>query len=428
MTIKYTEEDRCRFCHSELSRVVLDLGELHPSNFISKDSNGSTKVPLTVVECDECGLVQLKHTVDRDELYRQYWYQSGLNKSMVDSLENVVHEAECYLNDMSCGTLDGMVVVDIGANDGTMLRMFPEGVYTVGFDPAKNLREIAEGNCDVFVNDFFTADAYNSIKLGMPKAKVVTAIAMFYDLGDITPFIKDVESIMADDGVFIVQFTDLATTLKINAVDNICHEHLEYFTLDMMSYILSTVGLKLVNVSYNDVNGGSIRATYAKEDCYFYDDAHDNRDTVIKALWDEREFLKTDSLEKLGERLYDIQTELLHRINYHKEMGDTVAVMGASTKGNTLLQYFGIDSHYIDHAAEINPEKFGLKTIGTNIPIIPEEESLKRNPACYLVLPWHFIDGFVKNNMEYLKGGGEFLIPLPQPKTYSYSDRSIHID
>ena len=403
--INYVKETSCRFCEGELSSSILSLGKLYPSNFFIEEPDPEDKIPLSLVECKECGLVQLEHTVDRDELYHQYWYRSGLNDSMVRDLKDVVNHAETFLE-------VGEVVVDIGMNDGTMLSLYEKNVYKVGYDPAKNLKKFAEKHCDLFINDYFTDAPF--IESGVEKAKVVTAIAMFYDLESIQDFMQSVVSILREDGVFIIQFTDLTTTLKINAFDNLVFEHLEYYTLLMLDKIAREFGLELIDVSYNMVNGGSLRVTLSRYGQYLPTmDIH-------KYLFEEYEYLQTDNVYMLAERIEKYKNILLSFIS-----DKDVALMSASTKGNTLLQFFGIDSTMISHAAEINEEKFGLKTAGTNIPIISEEESLKNPPDYYLILAWHFLDNFISKHMEYLVSGVSFIVPLPIPKRIFFNGEEV---
>ena len=402
---KYTECTSCRFCHSTKLKNAIDLGEVYPSDFV-KDRPKMDKVPLILVECSNCGLIQLKHTVERDELYRQYWYRSSLNNSMVKDLQEIVDEVENVLQ-------DGDVVVDIGCNDGIMLSLYKKKVFKVGYDPAENLGNSLD-SCDVFVNNYFTADSY-----AFPKAKVVTAIAMFYDLPDILPFVRDVESILDSRGLFVLQLTDLKTTIEINAIDNIVHEHLEYYTLSILNYIFKAVGMQIIGVSYNKVNGGSIRVTCSKVGAYPINP------NVDEALVAEDLFFESESLDTLMGRISKYKNILFSFLSAEFLSGKNIAVMSASTKGNTLLQFFGIDKSIICHAAEINKDKFGLKTVGTDIPIISEKESLARKPDYYLVLAWHFIDNFIGKHTEYLKSGGKFVVPLPVPAVYSYKNGRV---
>jgi len=341
--------------------------------------------------------VQLRHTVNQDKLYKQYWYRSSLNKSMVESLRDVVINIEKRIR-LSLGD----VVMDIGCNDGVLFDQYTNNhmLVKIGVDPAKNLAEEAEKRCDYFFNDYFSS------KLNLPRAKVITSIAMFYDLDNPHTFVEDIKDCLLPDGLWIIQMTDLLSMFRINAFDNICHEHLEYYSLRVLINLLYSHGFEIFDVEYNNVNGGSIRLYVAQSPSVF------RRRDVLGALVKEQEYMNLfdDPFVAFRQRVEKIKIAI---VNFIRDKD--VAVMGASTKGNTLLQYFGIDDSLISHAAEINPEKFGKRTIGTNIPIIDEKESLKIRPDYYLVLPWHFIRNFIDKNQEYLDTGGKFLVPMPKP-------------
>lgn len=406
----WKERNNCRLCGGAFEEV-LDLGLTYPSEFVDEQAE-QVKVPLTLVKCVDCDLVQLKHTVNQDKLYRQYWYRSSLNNSMVTALQNIVTEIELYQK-----LKPGDVLVDIGCNDGILFSLYSnrEARVMVGFDPAKNLASEAKTRCDYFFNDYFTAAGYDELEL--PKASVVTSIAMFYDLEDPHSFIEDVASILADDGMWVIQMTDLVSMLEINAFDNISHEHLEYYSLTVLDSLLLEHRLEISHVEFNQVNGGSIRV-YVHKECALPSWQY------ICALEAEENFFDSsnDPFKEFKERTEDIKRIVVGCIVDEVANGKTVAVMGASTKGNTLLQYFGLDDSLISHAAEINKEKFGKRTIGTNIPIIDEQYSLALHPDYYLILPWHFIDNFIERNMNYLKKGGKFIVPMPTPVVYYYSE------
>jgi len=390
------EHNTCRICGGSLE-TVLDLGDLYPSNFVSDTYHGE-KYPLCLCVC-ECGLVQLKEAVPLDMMYRQYWYKSALNKSMIEALEDVVHDVNSKV------TLNkGDVVVDIGCNDGTMLSFFDEGIVKIGFDPAYNLKEEAEKLCDVFINDYFSST------YPIEKAKVVTSIAMFYDLEDPMEFIDDIKTIMADDGVWVIQFTDLVSMLKINAFDNICHEHLEYYSLSVLCGMMRQKGLQIFDVSFNEVNGGSIRAFVSYAGMYTVND------NVERALQEEVEYMALfeNPFEAFANRVEIIKKKVTGFID-----DKDIFVFGASTKGNTLLQYFGLDNTKIKAAAEVNEDKFGLRTVGTNIPIVSEVELLKQHPEYFLILPWHFSATIAVKHSPYLESGGSFISPMPEPCVFT---------
>jgi len=407
--MNHVERNTCRIDGGPLEEV-LDFGSIYPSNFVDKN-NSSVKVPLVLSKGTTSNLVQLKHTMDRDVLYRNYWYRSDLNSSMVDSLKDVVQNIY-----RRTSIFDFDIVVDIGANDGTMLSMFEKGI-TVGFDPANNLTDVAKERTTHFINDYFSKEKYTLSE----KAKVITSIAMFYDLEDPNTFIQDVRSILALNGFWVIQLTDLMSMFKVNAFDNIVHEHLEYYSLEVLNDLMERNGLHIFDVSYNRVNGGSIRVyvghagfrlTYGR---------------MTRALEHEQKYMTSfdDPWSAFTERVERIKETTMNFIYDQTNTGKMIYGMGASTKGNTLLQYFDLTHNEIPLIAEVNKDKFGLKTIGTNIPIIPEVVALGTSPDYFLVLPWHFIDNFVERNKSYLEAGGKFIVPCPEPAIISKDGKEL---
>ena len=401
--MNYIERDTCRMDGSKLE-TVLDFGSIYPSNFVNKD-NSKVRVPLELCRGTTSNLIQLRHTMDRDILYRNYWYRSDLNSSMVESLRDIVTKVQHKIK-LFAG-FAGDVVVDIGANDGTMLSMFPKDNITVGFDPANNLKDIASTRCSYFINDYFTADKYPLKK----KAKIVTSIAMFYDLEDPNVFVKDVKKILADSGIWVIQLTDLLSMMKVNAFDTIVHEHLEYYSLEVLCELMRMNDMHVFDVSYNRVNGGSIRAYVGHAGFRI------TKRSVTKAFQKEREYMSSfeNPWNSFSNRVENIKETMMNFIHDEVGKGKIIYGMGASTKGNTLLQYFGLTPNEIIKIAEVNKDKYGLSTVGTGIPIVSEVSAVKEQPDYFLVLPWHFIDNFVGKNQEYLEKGGKFIVPCPQP-------------
>ena len=394
------EHQHCRTCPGKLQSII-DLGRIYPSEFVEGETHQSPQ-PLVLCTCDRCGLVQLKHTIQPDCVYRQYWYRSSLNPAMVVALQEIVDGIE---KRASISNRD--VVVDIGANDGTLLSLYSNQPVKVGFDPALNLAPLAEKHCSIFVNDYFDFDKYPL----QQRARAVSSIAMFYDLEDPLRFIADVKKILARDGIWVIQLTDLMSMLKTNAFDNLCMEHLEYYSLRVLTALLSKHELEIFDLEFNQVNGGSTR-------CYVgHRSAHPIQKLVQEALQAEEEYFNsfTDPFLSFYDRIQAIRELLTTFVKAEAAAGKTIFVLGASTKGNTLLQYFKLGHPLLQCAAEINPEKLGKKTVGTNIPIISEAEAFAAHPDYFLVLPWHFIKGFVQAHQSYLDKGGAFIVPMPEP-------------
>ena len=404
----YHEIEKCRVCGCKKLRDIMSLGIQHIINFPDSESTDKgIRAPLDLVICDNssCSLVQLRHTVNPELMYREYWYRSGVNKTMRDALLNITSSAQ------KCVKLGrGDIAVDIGANDGTLLRSYNiEGLLTVGFEPASNLIKFTQEGTYKVINDFFNAPSFRE-HFNNSQAKVITSIAMFYDLEDPNKFVSDIKSILEQDGVWINQMNYLGTMLEYNAFDNISHEHLEYYSLSSLQYLLNRHNLEVFDVELNDLNGGSIRA-------YITHKGTQKISSKVAELQETENHLNSlKSYELFVTRITNIRDSLLNFVDTEIAKGKSIYVYGASTRGSTLLQYFNLDSKRISAAAERNPVKWGKKMIGTNIPIISEEDARNANPDYFLVLPWAFINEFKLREKNFLENGGKFIVPLPDFK------------
>ena len=384
---------------------ILNLGDLSISNFIDSADGEQQKAPLELILCRRCGLLQLRHTVYPFLLYRNYWYKSGINKTMREALKDIAMMAEDYYP-----LSRGDIVIDVGCNDGTLLRSYrTDGLNTVGFEPAQNLVKEAEVGTTQIINDFFGRPYIEQFK---GQAKVITSIAMFYDLDDPNAFVRDVKDTLAQDGIWIIQMAYLSSMLEKNAFDNICHEHLEYYSLLSLRYLLNRHGFEIFSVELNDVNGGSFRVYVRHKSS-----KSGNLDGSVDELVKKEVALRLDRKEIYEEfhwRILEIRTKVRSFIEAEHMAGKKIYVYGASTKGNTLLQYFNLGYGLITAAVDRNPEKWGKKTVGTQIPIISEEQARREKPDYFLVLPWHFLKEFTDRERDFLTSGGKFIVPLPQ--------------
>jgi SAM-dependent methyltransferase len=402
-----TTRKNCRVCGSTNLKPVLSLGIPYVSNFIDSPDQEKYAAPLELVLCNKCGLLQLKHTVPGEILYRKYWYKSGINQTMRTALADITDKAE-KLVELSLGD----IVVDIGCNDGTLLRSYKSnGIILLGFEPATNLVKEAKIGTTMIINDFFNYQAFEKM-FGSEKAKIVTAIAMFYDLEDPNKFVRDVVKILDDDGILIIQMNYLLSMLQGNTFDNICHEHLEYYSLETLEYLLNMHDLRVFNVELNDLNGGSFRVYVKHKNCRKYPVSEN-----VNNLREHEEKAKLDDYKtyvEFAKRIHDLKAKTYCFIKKEVEKGKKVYLYGASTKGNTLLQFYGLNNKLIKAAAERNPRKWGKMTIGTQIPIISEEQARREKPDYFLVLPWHFIKEFREREKDYFDAGGKFIVPLPK--------------
>ncbi len=395
-------ETKCRVCDGSLVDLI-DFGEIYPSGFV-KSQEDLTKAPLVLTQCDRCALVQLKHTVNLDLMYKkQYWYSSALNKSMVSSLENVADGAIARSPELE----EGDLIIDIGCNDGTLFKFFPDKCFKLGFDPAPNFVDDATENCDQFINDYYSSDLLPIGTHG--QAKIITSIAMFYDLPRPEEFICDIVQALAPGGTWVIQFTDLLSMLQLNAFDNICHEHLEYYKLVDLMQMFDGHGLDIFDLEYNDVNGGSLRV-------YVSQTGARNVEPVVEQMFNyEKVYFESSKnpIAAFQKRLKITEIALKNFLVQSKADGKRTFALGASTKGNTLLQVWGLTKYDLPYALEVNEDKFGLRTVGSDIPIISESTGLALKPDQLLLLPWHFADSIKKNLKPFFIDGGMLITPLP---------------
>lgn len=412
----------CRICKSEDLTPIISLNDQYVATFTPKKDeilSLPSKFPLELVRCDisknpkGCGLVQLLHSVPKEFLYKRYFYRSGINRTMNENLSEIVHEAiskvELNRNDL---------VLDIGCNDGTLLKNYQKmNLELVGFDPAENMAKFSKKTGANIIIDYFNEKSFEK-QFGNKKAKIITSIAMFYDLEDPNIFVKDISKILDNNGVWIVELSYLPLMMKQNAFDTIVHEHLEYYHLKVLETLFSKHDLKVIDVILNDVNGGSIRLFIKHKNQQVSEDAINRIEKIRK----DEEDLKLDSEKPYIEfynRCEELKNKTISFLKEEKKKGKKIFGYGASTKGNTLLQFYGLGNKEIDKVADRNSDKWGRKTVGTDIEIISEEEARNSNPDYFFILPWHFLDEFIDREQDFFNNGGKFIVPLPEFKIIS---------
>ena len=401
--IKTIKIKKCRLCGNKKLKKIYSFGNLFVSNFVNKNKiNSSIKAPLNFVHCANCDLLQLEHSAPQELLYKRfYWYRSGVTHTMIQGLK------EIYLTGKKIAKLKkGDVVLDIGANDGTLLKFFKkDGIKTLGCEPAKNLTSQLKKNCDIVINDFWSVESLAKIqnKYHLKKPKLITAIGMFYDLENPSKFISDITKSLDDNGIFIAQLMCLKSMLSQNDLGNVCHEHLEFYSYKSLVYLFENNGLQVIKVEENDINAGSYRIFCKKK--------------ISKSI-KLREKTSTIDVLNFIKRVNSSKQKCVNFIKNETKKGKKVFVYGASTKGNTILQYFKLNSKLIPYAADRSPEKWGKYTVGSGIKIISEQEARNKNPDYFLVLPWAFMNEFIKREKKWLASGGKFIVPFPKFKIY----------
>lgn len=406
----YKNISKCRVCESENLINVFSLGDQALTGRFPKSVDENIySGPIDLYLCsgeDSCGLLQMKQTYDSDEMYgANYGYRSGLNESMLRHLKSKVDKI-MKLNLLN----ENDFILDIGSNDGSTLKFYPNNYKKIGIDPTgEKFKEFYPNNIKL-ICDFFSADLLKDY-IHEDRIKVVTSFSMFYDLPDPVAFARDINKILADDGIWVFEQSYMPTMLKTNSFDTVCHEHLEFYGLKQIQWILDKAGMKINDLEFNDVNGGSFSITASKKMSKFQQNL-----TLIQNTLDKEYGLKLETEDPYVafKKRIDIQkNKLLDFLNQCKEDNLIVAGLGASTKGNVLLQYYNINSDLLKYIGEVNSDKFGSFTPGTKIPIIPENELLNLKPNYLLILPWHFYNHFI--NMKHLKGQ-KLVFPLPELK------------
>lgn len=406
----YKKVEKCRICGNHNLALVVDLGEQYLTGTFSRHraENEITCGPLRLVKChggeDVCGLLQLEHSYDLNEMYGEnYGYRSGLNASMVRHLQGKVSRIRSIV-DLKAGDL----VVDIGSNDGTTLGAYPDDLQLVGIDPTgEKFRQYYKQHIKL-IPDFFSADLLTQAFPG-DKAKVVTSFSMFYDLETPVDFARQVANVLdPQEGIWVFEQSYMPLMLERTAYDTICHEHLEFYGLKQIAWIANKVGLKIIDVELNDINGGSFSVVAAHQGSKYHD-----ADGVVARLLASEEAAGLSSLEPyhaFSRRVEESRRSLREFVAKARQEGKRVCGLGASTKGNVILQYCGFDTDDIAVIADVNPDKHGALTPGSWIPIESEDKTLASNPNYLLVLPWHFREFFVRS--EVFKGRN-LVFPLP---------------
>ena len=389
----------CRGCIEGSLEPVLSLGNQYVVGFVKEITLNLPRVPLNLMRCNKCGLLQLEHSTDVTIFSKEYWYRSSVNKTMRDALDDVVKTGLQYVHHGRW--------LDIGANDGYLLSQVPPGFTKIACEPALNFTDKLDEIADYVIPSLFSADnscLYDPKGLELRSrggCDVITSCAMFYDLDDPNKFVKDIATVLSPDGIWINQLNDSPTMLKANAFDSICHEHVTYYDVHSLSAIYERNGLSIIGITYNDVNGGSIRVVAEK--------------AVSKTrkiqLHDHKRVSERDA-ELFADRTRKWKTTMTNLVTGTLSYTNKTWLYGASTKGMVMLQYLDLNEAFCG-LAERNPAKFGLKMAGTWIPIRPEEEMRADRPQYVMVLPWAFKQEFVEREKALLEDGTTMIFPLP---------------
>lgn len=398
-------------------KKLFSLGELYVSDFLKPDEEPRCGPVDMTLMLDENGAVRLEKMAPKDSMWGKYWYRSSISQTMKDQLKDVVDSALSVFK-----VEDGQIWTDIAGNDGYMLSQVPSNMIRINIDPADDtFRVESEKRCDLVIQDYFSADVFKVSQYGDRKSKVISVISMFYDLEEPGKFLDDVYEILDDNGLFILQLSYTPLMLEQLEFSNLCHEHCYYYSLFNIKNLLENHGFKIMDAQLNNTNAGSFRLHIMKKDADIKKyGSHTHRDVCNFRIASLLEYERTLGLDKeetwhdFHSRIMALKKRTLDFILEEKKKGKTIMGYGASTKFNTTLQVFGLDSTLITAIAERSPAKYGTRTVGTDIPIISEDEMRQRHPDYLLIGPFQFLSEFIEREKEYLQKGGKFIVLLPK--------------
>ena len=414
----YSEIDECRVCKSGKLKKVFRIDDQYLSPTFVKANKGDlskVKIPLTLILCEKCNLLQLRETVEPDVLYKNYFYRSSVSDTMRADLKAVVDDITEHVNlhNEDC-------VVDIGANDCTMVSYYSESLSRYAIEPAENINWENVDPSIKIVNDYFNEESILKCNLSK-KVKVFSSCAMFYDLEEPNVFVQTIKKYLHEEGVFCIQLSYLPSMLRNLNFYDICNEHLEYYSLHTLNSLMLRNDLEIYHAKENDVNGGSVRVMIAHKE------SNKPKSTSYIDLINNEKSMQLDKFEtytNFYQKILSVKEKIVMAI--HKEMEEGMVIgLGASTKGNMLIQTFGLTKKEIPYISERNPDKVGLRTLGTDIELISESAAREISPKMMLVLPWYFKKEIVIRESDYINSGGKLLIPMPYPHIISIEGEKV---
>jgi hypothetical protein len=404
--------NRCRCCGRRDFKKIIDFGNMQLTTEFRKNKIKKKEIPMSLVFCKSCKLAQLNHSYDLKSMYnKNYGYESGINQSMKIHLKEIVNDAKKKVQ-----LKKNDAVLDVASNDGTLLKNYKKEILKVGIDPILSKHKNSYPVNTIKIPNYFSKkEIEKKIK---QKLKIITTVAVFYDIEDPNIFISDIKELLHFDGIWVLEQSYFLKLIKNNAYDSFCHEHVTYFCVRQIEQILKKVKLRIVDVKFNEMNGGSIRLFITHSE----NKIKSNKKNLNKLYkFENNHFSNLNyNLKKFKKNVERSKLDLKNKLKSIKKQNKKIHVYGASTKGNVILQYCGISNKDIEFASDRNKNKWGKFTPGSNIRIISEKKSRKLNPDYYLVMPRHFTDEFIKREKKFLKKGGKFLFPLPKLKEISF--------
>jgi len=404
--------ERCRICKNKKLEKILDLGEMPLANaFLDKNQLSQKEIfyPLRVVWCESCGLLQIDEIVPPEILFKNYIYVSGTSEALRKHFESLATEVvnSFKLNSES-------LVIDIGSNDGTLLKEFKKfGLKVLGVEPAVNIAKIAEENGVKTISNFFSVDIAKKIISKNEKADAITATNVFAHTDDLDDLLKGVSYLLKDDGVFVIEVPYLVDLLENVEFDTIYHEHLSYFAVCPLKRFFEERDFIIINIERIKIHGGTIRVFVSKKKSRYNINKNVNQ---LVSLEIKKGLNEVTAYRRFAELVEKLKEDLVGLLKKLKSENKKVIGYGAAAKGNTLLNYYHIGPELIEFIADLNPMKQNKFTPGTNIPVYSPEQIYKAKPDYMLILAWNFADEIMKQQHKFKEKGGKFVTPIPEVK------------
>lgn len=402
----------CRFCDKPLTQTFVDLGACPPSNsYLSLAALQKMEpfYPLHAYVCDECFLVQLSHSITPDEIFREYAYFSPYSDSWLA-------HAKQYTSDMiNCiGCDHRSLVVEIAGNDGYLLQYFKErDIPCLNVEPALNVADVARAKGIETITEFFGVSLARQLVSQGKGADLLVGNNVLAHVPDINDFVRGMKLLLKPDGVITMEFPHVLKLIEQNLFDIIYHEHFSYLSLCTVKRIFESHGLRLFDVEEFLIQGGSYRIYAQHADTGGQETRIRLRDLIEREI--EKGITSINTYRHFSDNVKRTKRNLLSLLIEIKNQGKSIVGYGAPAKGNTLLNYCGIRTDFLDYTVDRNPVKQGMFLPGNHLPIFDPDRIRETRPDYLLILPWNLKDEIMEQMSHIRDWGGKFIVPIPDP-------------
>ena len=405
----YARRTTCRMCDLPRLDVVMRCEPTpYGDHYVpaSRRDEVQPRYRMDVALCLDCGLVQLPDVVIPELLYWEYIYNTSISLGLSEHFDRYAAEMAGWT-----GAAASSLVVDIGSNDGTLLRSFKaRGFKVLGIDPARDQARRANESGVLTENVFFTEELAHRLRAAHGPAAIVTANNVFANVDDLQDLAAGIRVMLAPDGVFTFETGYVVDLVRHSVIDNIYHEHLSYYSVVPLEEFFKRNGMELIDIQNVETKGGSLRGMVQLAE----GSRRANRAAIDQLIAAEREagFDRPEAYRAFAARMDEMRQDLRRRLAHAVAQGQTIAGYGASVGVTTLLYYYGLDET-LSYLVDDNPARHGLFTPGQHLPVYQSGVLAARRPDCVVLLAWRYADLIMRRHEAYRQAGGRFLIPLP---------------